>query len=42
MKAIYEIKTVVTDYEEEKEELNIEIMKLRREISKFEGVTCIM
>ena len=42
LKALYEIKTVVTDYEEEKEELNIEIMKLRRELRKFEGVASIM
>ena len=42
LKALYEIKTVFTDYEEEKEELNIEIMRLKRELSFFDGLKDIM
>lgn len=42
LKALYEIKTVFTDYEEEKEELNIEIMRLKRELSFFDGLKEVM
>lgn len=33
---------MVTDYEEEKEELNIEIMRLKRELSFFDGLKDVM